>query len=192
VVAFDTGPGNMAIDAAAARVTSGAQAQDTDGRLAQAGNVDEGLLEDLLSDPYLRQPPPKSTGRERYGEAFVTALWERGHRGPDLVATLTAFTAASIADAYVRWLLPRAPIDEVILGGGGVHNPALVAELRRRLAPARLTTHAEFGIPDDAKEAIAFALLGHATLAGRPANLPAATGAARPVLLGKIVPHGKL
>lgn len=188
VIAFDTGPGNMAIDAAAARVTGGAQAQDTDGRLARAGRADAALLAELLADPYLHQPPPKSTGRERYGEPFVQTLSERGHRGPDLLATLTAFTAASIADAYARWLAPVAPVDEVILGGGGAHNPVLVEHLRARLAPARLRMPEEFGIPADAKEAIAFALLGHATLQGRPANLPAATGAKHAVVLGKIVP----
>lgn len=188
VIAFDTGPGNMAIDAAAARVTGGAQTQDTDGRLARAGKVDPVLLKKLLADPFLRRPPPRSTGRERYGEAFVEVLWRRGHRGPDLVATLTAFTAASIADAYARWL---PPVDEVVLGGGGVHNPALVAHLCARLAPVPVRTHAEFGIPDDAKEAIAFALLGHATLLGRCASLPAATGAARGAILGKIVPAGR-
>jgi anhydro-N-acetylmuramic acid kinase len=191
VIAFDTGPGNMAIDAAAARVTGGAQAQDTGGLLARAGRVDAALLAELLADPFLQQPPPRTTGRERYGEPFVDTLWQRGCQGPDLVATLTAFTAASIADSYDRFLLPRGPIDEVILGGGGVHNPALLEELRRRLAPARIRTHADFGIPDDAKEAIAFTLLGYATLLGRPSNLPAATGASRPVLLGKIVPGGR-
>jgi anhydro-N-acetylmuramic acid kinase len=188
VIAFDTGPGNMAIDAAAARLTGGAQSQDTDGRLARAGRVDAALLAELLADPYLCQPPPKSTGRERYGEPFVQALWERGHQGPDLVATLTAFTAASIADAYARWLAPIAPVDEVILGGGGAYNPVLVEHLREYVAPARLRTSQESGIPADAKEAIAFALLGHATLRGRPANVPAATGAGHPVVLGKIVP----
>jgi anhydro-N-acetylmuramic acid kinase len=187
VIAFDTGPGNMAIDAAASLVTGGREHRDTDGHLARAGTVNAALLEELLADPYLHRAPPKSTGRERYGAPFVRALWDRGHRGPDLVATLTAFTAATIADAYARWLLPIAPIDEVILGGGGVHNPALVAELRSRLAPARVTTHEEFGIPDDAKEAIAFALLGYETFHGRPSNLPSATGASRPVVLGVIV-----
>jgi anhydro-N-acetylmuramic acid kinase len=187
VIAFDTGPGNMTMDAAASLVTGGRQALDTDGRLARSGAVNAVLLEELLADPYLHRAPPKSTGRERYGEPFVRALWERGHRGPDLVATLTAFTAATVADAYARWLAPIAPIDEVILGGGGVHNPALVDELRARLAPARVTTHEEFGIPNDAKEAIAFALIGYETLHGRPGNLPSATGASRPVVLGVTV-----
>jgi anhydro-N-acetylmuramic acid kinase len=191
VIAFDTGPGNMAIDAAAARVTGGAQVQDTGGGIARTGRVDPALLAELLADPFLSQPPPKSTGRERYGEPFVAALWERGYQGRDLVATLTAFTAASVADAYTRFLLPRGPIDVVILGGGGVHNPVLVEELRRRLSPAKIQTHADFGIPDDAKEAIAFALIGHATLRGLPANLPSVTGATRPVVLGKVVPCGR-
>src|SRR5262249_6494876 len=145
-------------------------------------------LAELLADPYLSQPPPKSTGRERYGEPFVQALWDRGHRGPDLVATLTAFTAAAIAGAYTSWLAPVAPIDEAILGGGGARNPVLVGQLGARLPPAGLGPADEFGIPSDAKEAIAFALLGYETLRGRPGTLPAATGARHPVVLGKIVP----
>jgi anhydro-N-acetylmuramic acid kinase len=186
VLAFDTGPGNMTLDAAARRVTEGRQAADTDGRLARAGQVLPELLTELMADAYLAQPPPKSTGRERYGDPFVAALWERGFRGPDLVATLTAFTADTVALGYRLWL--PATVDEVILAGGGAHNPALVEHLSKALAPARLRRHAELGIPDDAKEALAFALLGYETLRGRPANLPSATGASRPVVLGSITP----
>jgi anhydro-N-acetylmuramic acid kinase len=111
-------------------------------------------------------------------------------RGLDLVATPSAFTAVAIAADHARRLAPVAPVDEVILGGGGAHNPVLVEHLRARLAPARLRMPEEFGLPADAKEAMAFALLGHATLQGRPANVPAATGARHPVVLGKIVPAG--
>jgi anhydro-N-acetylmuramic acid kinase len=186
VLAFDTGPGNMTLDAAVRRVTDGQQAADLEGRLARMGRVIPELLAELLADPYLAQPPPKSTGRERYGEPFVAALWDRGVRGADLIATLTAFTAASIADAYRRWL--PGPVDEVILGGGGARNPVLVERLTAALAPAQVRRHADLGIPDDAKEAIAFALLGYETLHGRPANLPSATGASHSVLLGTIVP----
>lgn len=186
VIAFDTGPGNMLLDAAARRVTDGRQAADLDGRLARAGQVLPELLAELLADPYLAQPPPKSTGREKYGEPFVAALWDRGFRGPDLLATLTAFTAETVALGYRRWL--PAAVDEVILGGGGAYNPVLVERIAAALAPARLRRHADFGIPDDAKEALAFALLGYETLRNRPANLPSATGAARPLVLGSITP----
>jgi anhydro-N-acetylmuramic acid kinase len=186
VLAFDTGPGNMTLDAAARRVTQGQQSVDTDGRLARAGQVLPELLAELMADPYLAQPPPKSTGRERYGEPFVAALWDRGFRGPELVATLTAFTAQTVALGYRNWL--PGTVDEVILGGGGAHNPALVERLASALAPARLRRHADFGIPDDAKEALAFALLGYETLRDRPANLPSATGACRPLVLGSITP----
>jgi anhydro-N-acetylmuramic acid kinase len=186
VIAFDTGPGNMTLDAAAHRVTGGRQSADLDGRLARGGTVRLELLAELMDDPYLTQPPPKSTGRERYGEPFVAALWRRGFRGRDLVATLTAFTAHTIADQYRRWLPGR--VDEVILGGGGAQNPVLVEHLAVVLTPTPLRRHADFGIPDDAKEAIAFALLGYETLRGRPANLPSATGALHPVILGSITP----
>jgi len=189
VVAFDTGPGNMVIDALVTHYTDGAQTFDRDGIMAAVGAVDEELLWELMQHPYFRQPPPKSTGRETFGAAYADDLRRRGEiRGlssQDIVATATALTAESIARAYRDFL---GPIDEIILGGGGSYNPTLRRMLADRLPGIPLRVHEEFGISGEAKEAIAFALLGHATLCGVPANLPAATGAAHPVVLGKIVP----
>jgi anhydro-N-acetylmuramic acid kinase len=190
VLAFDTGPGNMLIDYAAGRATGGAWRCDRDGTLAAQGRVDEALLAELMAHPYLQLLPPKTTGREQFGAQFGAEVWgqatAQGARGNDIVATLTAFTVASIADAYRRFL-PQFP-DEVILGGGGASNPTLVGMLRERLAPARLLTHEDLGLCSDAKEAMAFAILAYEAIHGRPGNLPSCTGAASRVVLGKIVP----
>jgi anhydro-N-acetylmuramic acid kinase len=188
IVAFDTGPGNALIDAAVTRATGGRRRQDTGGEFARQGRVDSALLAELLAHPYFARRPPKSTGRELFGAAFVDSLWPRVPRPEDLIATLTEFTAASIERSYEEWLAPRGRVEEVILGGGGARNPALVAALRRRLDPAPLLHSEAFGLSSDAKEAIAFALLGYETLRTRPANVPTATGAERAVVLGKITP----
>jgi anhydro-N-acetylmuramic acid kinase len=189
-LAFDTGPGNMLIDAVAGRVSHGSLTCDLDGRLAAAGRVDEVLLADLLADPYLHQPPPKTTGRERFGVQTARRIWDIGQsrslRPEDLLATLTAFTARSIAAAY-RGFLPVQP-DEIILSGGGAHNPTLRRMLAEAAAPARLLTSDELSLGVEVKEALAFAVLAYETWHGRPTNLPAATGAARPVVLGSITP----
>ncbi|MBI3910752.1 MAG: anhydro-N-acetylmuramic acid kinase [Armatimonadetes bacterium] len=185
VIAFDTGPGNVPIDAAAMFSTQGRLRCDEGGRLAAQGQVDAKWLAWLLEDEYFHRAPPKSAGREQFGELFVSRLWYLKLRGKNLVATLTALTVESIALAYERWL---PPVDEVVVGGGGARNPFLMAALARRLAPACVTTYEEFGLHGDAKEAVAFAILGYETLAGRPANVPAATGARQAVVLGKIIP----
>jgi anhydro-N-acetylmuramic acid kinase len=190
VIAFDTGPGNMLIDDGAARATDGAQRYDRDGALAAAGTVDEALLAELMAHPYLAVLPPKTTGREQFGRAFGAQVWEkaeaRGLSAEEILATLTAFTAASIADAYRRFL-PRIP-EDVILGGGGANNPTLLRMLREALAPSRLMTHEALGMSSKAKEAIAFAVLAYEALHGRPGNLPSCTGAGSRAVLGKIVP----
>jgi anhydro-N-acetylmuramic acid kinase len=195
VVAFDTGPGNMLLDGAARALTGAGQ--DTDGELAAAGRVHRPLLEWLLRHPFLALPPPRSAGREEFGRTYLNEALERaaGLAPADVMATLTAFTVESIAVAYRAFLLPRGPIDEVIVGGGGARNPVLLAELRtavrRVCGPAtRVVTHEEVGLNSEAKEAVAFAILGHAALLGQPANLPAATGAKHPAVLGKIIPGG--
>jgi anhydro-N-acetylmuramic acid kinase len=191
-IAFDTGPGNMLIDYAAAQATEGAWEFDHDGVLASGGTVDASLLSDLLEEPYLRLPPPKTTGRERFGVQFGAQVWERGKArnltDADIVATLTAFTAHSIARAY-RDFLPRWP-DEVIVSGGGALNPTLMAMLRA-VIPARVLTTGDFGLPVEAKEAVAFAVLAYETWHGRPGNLPSATGARHPVVLGSITPGSR-
>ncbi len=188
--AFDTGPGNMLIDYAAQRITNGAWSFDRDGTLAAQGRVDDVLLRELLQEPYLHARPPKTTGRELFGAQFGARVWERAHtRGlhdHDIIATLTAFTAHSIAQAY-RDFLPAFP-DEIIVSGGGARNPILMQMLRDLLAPARVTPIDEFGIASEAKEALAFAVLAYETWHARPGNLPAATGARHPVVLGNITP----
>lgn len=188
VLAFDTGPGNMVIDALVAHYGRGTF--DRDGAMAAAGQVDDVLLAELLTLSYFAQPPPKSTGRELFGTAYADALLARaaarGLSPEDAVATATALTAESIARAYRDFLL--GPVDEVILGGGGSYNATLRAMLAARLPGVLVLTHEDRGISSEAKEAIAFALLGHATLCGMPANVPSATGARHPVVLGKIIP----
>ncbi len=188
--AFDTGPGNMLIDDATRRATGGAHTFDRDGMLAAQGRVDEGLLAQLLREPYLHHAPPKTTGRELFGVQFGARVWEqaqaRGLRPADVVATLTAFTAASIAQAY-RDFLPALP-DEVIVSGGGARNPTLMAMLRDRLPGIPVIPSDEVGLGVEAKEAVAFAVLAYETWHGRPGNLPAATGARHPVILGSVTP----
>ncbi len=187
VVAFDTGPGNMVIDALAARATGGRQTFDADGALAARGTVSQPLLDALCRHPYFAQRPPKSTGRETFGREYAEALWQstEGMTPEDLMASATALTAESLASALRRFL---GPLDALIVGGGGAYNPTLIRMLRARLPGVPLHTLEDVGISSAAKEAIAFALLGHATLCGVPNNVPSATGAAHPVILGKMIP----
>lgn len=189
ILAFDTGPGNMIIDRLAGLLTAGRQNYDAGGRLAAAGTVNPGLLAELMRHPYLRRRPPKTTGREVFGVDFADELFsraqKRGLAGRDIIATATAFTAASIADAYRRSL---GQIDDVILCGGGARNKTLVAMLARQLPAARILDMSQVGIDPDAKEAISFAILAACTIRHLPGNVPSATGARRPVVLGKIVP----
>lgn len=193
VFAFDTGPANLPLDEAVRALTGGRERFDRGGRRALRGRVDAALLRELLRHPFLRRKPPRSSGREEFGGRFVAALRRRRPRlpGDDLLATLTAFVAGATADAYRRFVLPRAPVEEVLLSGGGARNPALVEALARRLAPLPVRTTAEEGLPGEAREAVAFALLASETLLGVPSGIPAATGAARPVILGKVTPWPK-
>ncbi len=190
MLAFDTGPGNALIDHAAWRLSSGMQRADVDGKLAASGRVDDSLLDDLLSQPYFREQPPKSTGRELFGSQFVDPFIDRalaqGNSSADVVATLTAFTAHSIADQYRRFL-PGVP-DEVVVGGGGSRNPALMRLISQLLDPSQIRLHEEFGLPSVGREAIYFALLGHEALHGRANTIPSCTGASHPVVMGKLVP----
>jgi anhydro-N-acetylmuramic acid kinase len=188
-VAFDTGPANMLIDAFVCERTHGAQRFDDLGRLAAAGRVDEALLDAMLADSYFAAPSPKSTGRERFGAQFLEA-----HSGAlaqlsleDGSATLTELTARSVAAAIEGCGFTGA---RVIVSGGGARNAMLIGRLTAWLHDARVETSDAMGIPADAKEAIAFAVLGYETLRGRVGNVPAATGAARPVSLGAIAPYG--
>ena len=185
VFAFDTGPANLPLDEAVRAITGGRESFDRGGRRAARGRVDGALLRELLRHPFLRRRPPRSSGREEFGARFVAGLGRR-LRPDDLVATLTRFSAEATADAYRRWILPRADLDRVLLSGGGARNPVLVAHLRELLAPIPVGFTEEAGLPGPMKEAVSFALLAAETLAGVPSSVPAATGAARPVLLGKV------
>jgi anhydro-N-acetylmuramic acid kinase len=189
IVAFDTGPGNMVLDALVTRLSGGAQTYDRDGAWAARGAVEEALLAGLMQHPFLARRPPKSTGREEFGAACAEALLARAaHLRPeDLLATATAFTARSIAAAYRDFIGPQHRVDEVILGGGGSYNATLRRMLAEQLAESVVCTHEDFGINGEAKEALAFALLGNETVLGRPSNVPSATGAAHPAILGTIV-----
>jgi len=191
VVAFDSGPGNMLIDGAVRHFSCGQESFDRNGEWAKHGKVDKNLLRWLMRHPFLRQPPPKSTGREMFGENFLQRILERSKRlglSPhDVVATLTAFTASSVADAIERFVLPKVgSVDELIVSGGGANNPVLMAMLKERMPQISVHRSDEFGINADAKEAIAFAVLAHRTVMGLAGNLPSATGAKMPVILGSI------
>ena len=187
VVAFDTGPGNMLIDALISLASGGTKEFDEDGKLAASGTVNRPLLAELMELPYLRQKPPKSVGREQFGTDFVADLLKKGLDPPDLVAAVTAFTAASIAHAIQRFVAPVMKIDQVIVSGGGAHNPLIMSGLKDLLPGTEILTSNEFGIDPDAKEAIAFAVLAYESYHRRPANLPSATGARRSCVLGKQV-----
>jgi len=185
VLAYDTGPANCLLDVAAARLTGGAQPRDTDGRLARAGRLRPDLLERLLAEPYYALPAPKSTGRELFHTGYVeqalAGLPEAS--GPDLMATLTELTAATVAAACARH-----GVVEVVASGGGVRNPALLDALARRLAPARLVTSEARGLPADGKEAYLMALLGFLSWHGLPGVVAGATGSATPRVLGRLSP----
>ena len=205
VIGFDTGPGNMLIDLAASWSTGGEKTFDEGGSLAARGKVDFDLLEFLYRHPFLSKSPPKSAGREEFGQGLFDALIHRiggvslddplsellsdaRIRTPienySLVATVTDFTALSIADAYHRFL-PSVP-DEVILCGGGARNPFLVERMRERLPNSKMLFSEDVGIDGDAKEAIAFAILANETLLGQTASLPSVTGASAPAILGSL------
>ncbi len=200
VFAFDSGPGNMLIDALVESASGGAEGFDRDGARAARGRVSPELLTELMAHPYLSRTPPKSTGREEFGRPFAVRVRARGPAlglsDDDLIATATEFTAASIADAYDRFIRPRGRLARAVLAGGGAHNPVLVAAIRRRLAAvpglglkaSQVVLQDDVGLPAEAKEAVAFALLADVTLRGLPGNVPGATGASGPAVLGVIAP----
>ena len=192
VWAFDTGPGNMLIDALAARTSRGRRRLDADGRGAARGRRLEPLLKKLLRHPYFQLPPPKSTGREEFGEEFSDRLWRRAGRASaeDKLRTATELTVESIVRAFRRFILPRTKIQQVILGGGGVRNRFLVRRLAESLPELVFLPASRLGLEEKAKEAFAFALLAYQTWHGTPSTLPRATGARHPVVLGSITPAG--
>jgi anhydro-N-acetylmuramic acid kinase len=189
VVAFDSGPGNMVIDAVMEELFG--RRYDRDGKVAASGQVREGVIAQLIRDAFFRQKPPRTAGREEFGRQYVARFLRlcRGASKPDVVATATALTARSIADAIQRFVLRhQKSYREMIVSGGGAKNPTLVAMLRSELAPLGIDLRFsdEFGIPTEAKEAVAFAVLAHETWHQRPSNVPSATGARWPAILGKI------
>ncbi len=190
VFAFDTGPSNMLIDALVSHFTRGRQRFDKNARLASQGRSIPALLNDLLRDPYLKLAPPKSTGREYYGNAYVEKLLALGRRyrakPNDLIRAATIFTALSVVDALNRFILPKTKIHQLIVSGGGAHNPLILAQLSAALPGVEVLPSSRLGVPEDAKEAFAFALLAYETFHQRPANVPSATGARGPAILGKI------
>ena len=199
VIAFDTGPGNILIDGLVTRLTNGRQVYDWDGLIGARGTLIPGMVDHLLEDPYLAEAPPKTTGREYYGADQVRELMEQvgvpdgallsddevaRQAARDLVASATAYTARSIGDAYRDWL-PGLP-DEVLVNGGGCRNPTLMRMIGQSLPGIPVMATDAIGFDGDAKEAMAFALIAHDSLAGYPTNVPKATGAARAVPLGKL------
>ena len=198
VLAFDTGPGNMVIDAVMEELFG--KRYDRDGRVAASGRVLDGVVAKLVRATFFRQKPPRTAGREEFGREYAGRLLQicRGASKPDVVATATALTARSIADAVERFVLPRfVPRTaahrkqagrQMIVSGGGAKNPTLMSMLRDAVTPLGIKLHFsdEFGLPTEAKEAVAFALLAHETWHRRPSNVPSATGAKRAAILGKI------
>ncbi len=192
VVAFDTGPGNMVIDAVVRHHTCRTREYDEDGRAAAKGEADASLLNELLSHPYFARSPPKTTGREEFGEAFAFALVRRaGERDlgfENTVATATALTVESIARAYERLLPGVSKVDEVYVSGGGANNRFLMETLAKRLDPTPVLEYDALGYPGEAKEAMLMALLASEHVMGMPANVPRVTGARRAVVLGALHP----
>lgn len=192
VYAFDTGPGNMIIDGLMSRFTGGKKKMDEGGCIAAGGSIDASLLKELCSHGYFDERPPKSTGRELFGDIYINQLFDRIQASDisfeDAMATVTDFTAWSIEASYQRYILPHHPADQLLIGGGGSYNHVLVDRIRKRLKQYKVEVllQEDLGFSSDAKEAIAFALLADCTMQGRCNTIPSVTGANRPVIMGKI------
>ena len=192
VFAFDTGPGNMIIDAVISAVTGGKKTYDAGGETAAKGKVCNALLDILKEEPYYRQPLPKTTGREHFGVQYTEKIlsWWKENPIPveDLLATVTDLTAYSIADAYERYVLPKYRASEIIVGGGGSYNATLLRFMKERFAPhgVAVRTQEDLGLSSDAKEAVAFALMADCCMRGKANTLPSVTGAEHPAVMGKI------
>jgi len=187
VYAFDCGPANMVVDGLVRRFSAGAATFDRDGARAARGRIHDDLLAAVLRHPFIDAPPPKTAGHEQFGRTFLDALLSQWGVLPedDLIATAAAFAADAVARNIARFVLPQHAIDDLVAAGGGVNNPILMRRLERAIAPIRVRRFEEFGVPAEAKEALAFALLGHASLLGIPGNFPRVTGARHPAVLGK-------
>ncbi len=191
VLAFDTGPGNMPMDELARHFTQGQKQFDPSGKMARRGRVLPDLLAELMKHRFFSLAPPKSAGREQFGASFVARIleWSRrnGARTEDVLRTTTELTAISIVRSIERWVFPRFRPAELIVSGGGVHNRLLMNRIAAELKGVAILGSEALGVPEDAKEAMAFAILAYETFHGRPANLPSATGARHPVVLGKLI-----
>lgn len=194
VLAFDTGPGNAVLDGLVRAGTRGLARHDEAGGLAASGRSHEGLLEELLADPFFVLPPPRSTGRERFGESYAERLADVGESMglslEDTLATAVELTAASIERALQDFVSPHGKVDALYVSGGGVRNVTLMMALRRRLSSIRVDRLDSLGVSSGIKEALAFAFLAHLTLCGEAGNVPGATGARHPAVLGSITPGG--
>jgi anhydro-N-acetylmuramic acid kinase len=192
VMAYDTGPGNMVIDALMDLTSDGKRHVDLGGALAGKGNPHRGIVDEILAAAFFRQPPPRAAGREQFGRPFAEALLERCRRDglseASALATATWLSARAVQDAYDRFVRPRFEIAEIIVSGGGAHNVTLLRYLSELMEPAKVVTSDYYGLDVDAKEAVAFALLGFLSLDGEPGSLPSVTGAAHPVVLGSLTP----
>ncbi len=190
VTGFDAGPGNMVIDGLVSQLTGGREAFDQDGGRARRGVVRPDLLQRMMAHPFLQQPPPKSCGREEFGRPFLERILKENAALPkdDLIATATRFTAEAVADACRRFVMPHNVYEEAIISGGGARNTFLMDQLRATIPELSIRMSDAYGLPVAAKEAVAFAVLANETILGVPDNLPAATGASRPAVLGTIVP----
>ena len=188
VTGFDTGPGCSLLDETVKILSSGNKSYDKDGKMASSGKLVTGLLQKLLVNPYFKKRPPKSTGRELFGRPLAEDVIRRnrGAKGADILCTLTHLTARSIYDAYVSFIFPTQRVEKVVLAGGGARNGFLVELLRSFFGDIPVVLIDEFGIPAEAREALCFAVLANETLSGNPSNVPSATGAAFPAILGKI------
>lgn len=193
VIAFDTGPGNMVIDRITECITNNVVHFDENGMLAAQGQVNKEFLSRMQEHPFLLKPPPKTTGREEFGIRYADKIYNEavasGIDSLDILATVTEFTASTIAESYKQWILNKHRISEVILSGGGCHNKTLLKSIAQHLDPSiRVYPIDMFGITSDSKEALVFAILANETISGNPGNIPNATGAKEQVILGKIIP----
>ena len=191
LLAFDSGPGNALMNVAVEMASHGAEHFDRDGARARRGRVDEAVLKELLAHPYFGHEPPKSTGREAFGQPFLAELLTRhphlAQNHDDLLATLNRLTARTMADAIQRWVVPKG-VAEIVVTGGGARNPVLMQQFSDFLPGITVHTGEVLGVDPDAKEAIAVAVLAWAHVTGRPGNEPAATGAQGPRILGNYTP----
>ena len=192
LIAFDTGPGVGLIDALVNQMTGGVRRMDRDGKIAARGRASDPMLAALMRHPFFRRRPPKSTGREEFGLPYLAEIQRiakpLGVRGDDLLATVTALTARSIAESVRRFIAPRGRVDQMIATGGGARNPTLIKMLAREMPALEVTTAAKAGVDGDSLEAVAFAILGYQMLRGRQGNIPSVTGARAPAILGKLTP----